>query len=113
MAGIFIRLLQFGLLLMLLACPVMAQEMAQQVPDGQSSNPANGANAFGQREADRPVLHNRSWRYLLRLGDVLQLSFPLTPDFNQIVTVQPASTRTPHLNLQWLRSASEKKAVLR
>jgi len=112
MAGIFIRLLQFGLLLMLLACPVMAQEMAQQVPDGQSSNPANGANAFGQREADRPVLHNRSWRYLLRLGDVLQLSFPLTPDFNQIVTVQPDGFVTLRL-LGDLAVASEKKAVLR
>ena len=112
MAGIFIRLLQFGLLLMLLACPVMAQEMAQQVPDGQSSNPANGANAFGQREADHPVLHNRSWRYLLRLGDVLQLSFPLTPDFNQIVTVQPDGFVTLRL-LGDLAVASEKKAVLR
>ncbi|MBI3669121.1 MAG: polysaccharide export protein [Acidobacteria bacterium] len=43
----------------------------------------------GELEADRPKLQKRAWRYRLRPGDVLELTFPLTPEFDQKVTVQP------------------------
>ncbi len=36
-----------------------------------------------------PALQQRNPRYQLERGDVLALSFPLTPEFNQTVTVQP------------------------
>jgi polysaccharide biosynthesis/export protein len=39
--------------------------------------------------ADRPELHRRNPRYQLCKDDVLQLTFALTPEFNQTVTVQP------------------------
>ena len=36
-----------------------------------------------------PGLQRRNWRYQLHSADVLELSFPFTPEFNQTVTVQP------------------------
>ena len=43
----------------------------------------------GQDAQERPELHRRNPRYQLCKDDVLQLNFALTPEFNQIVTVQP------------------------
>jgi polysaccharide export outer membrane protein len=49
--------------------------------DGTSSNtPAN---------QDRPVLQHRNPRYRVMRDDVLTVSFPLAPELNQKVTVQP------------------------
>jgi protein involved in polysaccharide export with SLBB domain len=39
--------------------------------------------------ADQPVLEKRAPRYQLRSSDVLKISFPITPEFDQTVTVQP------------------------
>src|ERR1700676_1424509 len=36
-----------------------------------------------------PLLQRRNQRYQLHSADVLELTFPLTPEFNQTVTVQP------------------------
>lgn len=36
-----------------------------------------------------PDLHRRDWRYKINPSDVLELTFQLTPEFNQTVTVQP------------------------
>jgi polysaccharide export outer membrane protein len=36
-----------------------------------------------------PVLQHRNHRYQLHSADVLELSFPFTPEFNQTVTIQP------------------------
>jgi len=36
-----------------------------------------------------PSFQERYPRYRLRPGDVLELTFPFTPEFNQIVTIQP------------------------
>lgn len=36
-----------------------------------------------------PMLQHRNQRYQLHSADVLELSFPFTPEFNQTVTVQP------------------------
>jgi polysaccharide biosynthesis/export protein len=43
----------------------------------------------GQSAAPRPVLEQRYPRYKVQREDVLSLSFPLSPEFNQTVTVQP------------------------
>src|ERR1700756_751666 len=58
----------------------------------QNRPPASTALASGtttQQEVDRPELHRRNPRYQLCKDDVLQLTFTLTPDLNQTVTVQP------------------------
>lgn len=34
-------------------------------------------------------LHKREWRYRVHPSDILELTFKLTPEFNQTVTVQP------------------------
>jgi polysaccharide export outer membrane protein len=47
----------------------------------------NGGGA-GDREKT-PALQHRYQRYKLHSADVLELSFPFTPEFNQTVTVQP------------------------
>lgn len=36
-----------------------------------------------------PMLQHRNQRYQLHSADILELSFPFTPEFNQTVTVQP------------------------
>ena len=47
------------------------------------------ATVNADRADDTPVLKRRNPRYQLRAGDVLDLNFPLTPEFNQTVTIQP------------------------
>lgn len=61
------------------AQPVGAAATATAVP-----SPA-GAVA----DADRPALHHRDDRYRLCASDVIALTFPLTPEFNQTVNIQP------------------------
>jgi polysaccharide export outer membrane protein len=69
--------------------------------------PATGQNTPGQNLEDRgptgasdqapqsiyiengPDLHKRNWRYRINPSDTLELTFTLTPEFNQTITVQP------------------------
>jgi len=55
-------------------------------------------HVVGYAEAQQPVvkptesdsaLHRRNWRYTINPSDTLELTFSLTPDYNQVVTVQP------------------------
>ena len=58
----------------------------------QSSNQVvtrNAAADSSATDADRPQLTQRYPRYRINRSDVLNLSFPLSPEFNQTVTVQP------------------------
>jgi polysaccharide biosynthesis/export protein len=41
------------------------------------------------KRANEPVLQTPNPRYLLRVGDVIEINFRFTPEFNQIVTIQP------------------------
>ena len=65
---------------------------AQAAQDGTSSSTRTAAQAqrtTAQEAADHPELHRRNPRYQLGIDDVLQLTFPLTPEFNQTLTIQP------------------------
>lgn len=53
-----------------------------------------------QTVQSRPQLEQRYPRYIIQRQDVLQLTFPLTPEINQTVTVQPDG----FINLQSGRS---------
>lgn len=55
-----------------------------------------GANRTAQEQ--EPTFQERYPRYRIHVGDVLNLHFPLTPEFNQTVTVQPDG----YINLQGL-----------
>lgn len=46
----------------------------------------SGASAEGGQS---PALQHRNVRYRLHPGDVLDLNFSFTPEFNQVVTIQP------------------------
>lgn len=49
----------------------------------------NTAYASSHAEAPQPSLQRRNPRYQLCRGDVLELDFPFTPEFNQTLTIQP------------------------
>jgi polysaccharide export outer membrane protein len=48
-----------------------------------------GQQAPAAQPANGPVLEERHPRYILQREDVLILSFPLSPELNQTVTIQP------------------------
>jgi polysaccharide export outer membrane protein len=79
------------MLLILLTC--MPQSVRSQAQSPQSTNakqtpvPTTGASPEGN--ADRPQPHQRNPRYHIESGDILELSFRYTPEFDQEVTVQP------------------------
>ncbi len=50
---------------------------------------ARGCSPAQEQRGAEPVLQTPNPRYQLRVGDILELIFRFTPDFNQTVTVQP------------------------
>jgi polysaccharide export outer membrane protein len=61
-----------------------------------SSTPAAQVTTASQTSNAQPQLQQRYPRYIIQRSDVLLLTFPLTPEFNQTVTVQPDG----YVNLQ-------------
>jgi polysaccharide export outer membrane protein len=57
---------------------------------------AHGQIAATASKTSGPVLEQRHPRYILQQDDVLMLTFPLSPELNQTVTVQPDG----YINLQ-------------
>ena len=51
-------------------------------------HPVNGQNS-SKSGIQEPAFQERYPRYRLRPGDVMELTFPFTPEFNQSVSVQP------------------------
>lgn len=78
-----------GFIILLLAAGTAATHAQQAGNPVASVREATNGNA-GESAADgqSPTLQRRR-RYQLRLSDVLVLSFPFTPEFDQTVTVQP------------------------
>jgi polysaccharide biosynthesis/export protein len=64
-----------------------AQERAAAAPNGPSSDDQSTASSAAR--ADRPLLEKRAPRYQVRSSDVLKISFPITPEFDQTVMIQP------------------------
>jgi polysaccharide export outer membrane protein len=59
--------------------------------------PIAGSTASGARPSDdRPALQQRNPRYQVQRDDVLLISFPISPELNQTVTIQPDG----YINLQ-------------
>lgn len=75
-----------GLFLLTAVCAHAAQGTA---PTQGGATAAAERETTTQEPSDRPELHHRNPRYQLVKDDVLQLNFALTPEFNQLVTVQP------------------------
>jgi polysaccharide export outer membrane protein len=54
-----------------------------------TSATARGTGSSLRADTDRPALQQRNPRYRLCASDVIALTFPLTPEYDQTVTVQP------------------------
>ena len=77
-----------GIFLVMAVYVFAAEEKpAASAADGLTA--ARGPKTAAQDVQGRPELHRRNPRYQLCKDDVLQLTFTLTPDLNQTVTVQP------------------------
>jgi polysaccharide export outer membrane protein len=63
---------------------------------------SNTASPGGPQEpaASTPVLEHRNPRYIVQRDDVMTLTFPIAPEFNQKITVQPDG----YINLQGANS---------
>jgi len=65
----------------------------QELSTANSKNggqPASMDKAAGEStDENGPTIHKRNGRYTIHPSDTLELTFMLTPDFNQTVTVQP------------------------
>ena len=74
----------------MLAIPASLRSQARpQSVSGPAQNPAPAKGAASDADPDRPQLHERNPRYRLESGDILELAFRYTPEFDQEVTVQP------------------------
>jgi polysaccharide biosynthesis/export protein len=84
-----LKTLTFSLILSFTAVPADAQKTL--VPSPASDGRLDISNNAPQSSPGEtgPGLHKRNWRYRINPSDTLELTFPLTPDFNQTVTVQP------------------------
>jgi polysaccharide export outer membrane protein len=74
---------------LIVALPAAAQKVL--LPSAiRSSDPETSDQAQSATPSDSGSgLHRRDWRYKINPSDVLELTFQLTPEFNQTVTVQP------------------------
>lgn len=55
----------------------------------QANNKQTPPESEPNKSADRPAPAQRYPRYLLRPSDVLQVTFPISPEFDQAVSIQP------------------------
>lgn len=78
-----------GLMVLLLAAGAPAtQAQEKAAPAAAAPQATNGGASESVSGGQSPTLQRRT-RYRLRLSDVLALTFPFTPEFDQTVTVQP------------------------
>ena len=68
-------------------CAVEGQSVASDKTG--NGDPPGSALPMAAVDNTAPTVHTRDRRYIIRPSDSLELRFPLTPDFDQTVTVQP------------------------
>ena len=66
-----------------------ARSQGQSVTAGQPSDGKTRPESEQVHQAIRPVAAERYPRYLLRVTDVLQITFPISPEYDQTVAIQP------------------------
>ena len=62
---------------------------AQSLAHSDAALPPSGASNLPTRSQQTPTLQERNPRYQLCKGDVIEVNFSITPEFNQTLTVQP------------------------
>jgi polysaccharide export outer membrane protein len=83
-----LRLCATAFLMAASLCPAAAQETSA-VTTTQTSQTVPPDGSLDSASAARPTFTQRYPRYLLRPSDVIQLAFPITPEFDQTISVQP------------------------
>ena len=78
-----------AVLLGAVACASTAQEKQAPPVLAATEQATTGATTGSEKGADQPVLQRRNPRYQLCRGDIFDLTFPFSPEFNQTVTVHP------------------------
>jgi polysaccharide export outer membrane protein len=76
----------FGMLL-LFAVDILSAQVV--TAGGKGPIIASSESASRSAHESNPALRKRGWRYTVHPSDTLQLTFPLTPEFNQTIIVQP------------------------
>jgi len=84
-----LNILTFSLIMFFAALPAAGQKtlVPSIMSNGQPDASEKATSATPNETGDG--LHKRNWRYRINPSDTLELSFLLTPEFNQTVTVQP------------------------
>ena len=83
-------LFRLGIAVLLAIAPCgRAEEAKQNGSEPQTPAATASTGMPGQEAAGHPGLKQRNPRYQLCKNDVLELTLPMTPEFNQTVTVQP------------------------
>jgi polysaccharide biosynthesis/export protein len=88
---VILRVLRYGILAFLAAVMAASADQDRQkaiAPDA-AQVPGQGVHAPSESNSDQPVLQTRNPRYRLRWGDTMELKFPITPEFDQTVIIQP------------------------
>ena len=83
------RRLGFTLLLCLSCGWLEVQAQQNAMLSAPRTSPRAMTPATAPQVSDRPVAAQRNPRYKVQRDDVLAISFPLSPEFNQTVTIQP------------------------
>jgi polysaccharide export outer membrane protein len=86
--SVSLRNLIFSLILFSAAIPAAGQKVVSTGMAGGQSDAGNNAPQANPNETANS-LHKRNWRYRVNPSDILELTFALTPEFNQTVIVQP------------------------
>ena len=76
-----------GMLIMVFAVGILSAQVVSA--DKKEPTLASSESSANSTDETRPALQKRGWRYTVHPSDTLQLTFPLTPEFNQTVIVQP------------------------
>ena len=76
-------------LLMLISASAVAQQNLQGAPSSGSSTSPVSTGSVPPDIGESKLLQDRHVRYNLQAGDQFDISFELSPEFNQTVTVQP------------------------
>ena len=84
--GVKFRLALAASILIVLSFQLGLAKQQKSPPAPASAEPSTAQVLTG---GDRPTLQKREWRYRLRPGDVLELDFLFSPEFNQSAAVQP------------------------
>lgn len=82
-------LLRLTMLLVGVAVPIAAQTTQSPPADAPAMTQVSARSDTSNIDRDRPALQHRNPRYQVMRDDVIALSFPLSPELNQTVTIQP------------------------